>query len=86
MKGHHLYIPEHEIIFLEKPQHEFCFIQLKKQVNEKRVTVGTHKNADYLLKNMSTKHNNFFLMMSVSNNFLLESECFITIRFLPSQT
>jgi len=48
---------------------------------EKRSAVGTHCNADYLLKNMSSKYNKYvvienssFLMISVSENYVIESE------------
>ena len=45
--------------FLEKPLYEVCLIRIKEQVGEKRSTVCTHKYADCLLKNTSTKHNQY---------------------------
>jgi hypothetical protein len=55
---------------------------------EKRSAVGTHCNADYLLKNMSSKYNKYvvtenanFLMISVSENYVIESEwAFLFLR------
>ena len=45
--------------FLEKPLYEKCLIRMKEQVGEKRSTVCTHRYADCLLKNVSTKHNKY---------------------------
>jgi ribosomal protein S24E len=36
-----------------------CLARIKEQVGEKRSTVCTHRYADCLLKNMSTKHNKY---------------------------
>jgi hypothetical protein len=46
-------------VFLEKPLYEVCFIWIKEQVGEKMGTVCTHRCADWLLKNTSTKHNKY---------------------------
>lgn len=63
--------------------YQVCLVRIKEQVGEKKSTVGTHRNADYLLKNMSTEHNKYvaiknsnILMISVSRNFLVELEHF----------
>jgi hypothetical protein len=58
-----IYIEEREIKgsgsllfdFLEKPLYEVCLIRIKEQVSKKRSTVCTHRYANCLLKNMSTK-------------------------------
>jgi hypothetical protein len=39
--------------------YEVCYILIKEQVGEKRSTVCTHRYADCLLINMSTKHNKY---------------------------
>ena len=62
--------------FLEEPLYEVCLIWIKEQIDEKRSTVCTHRYADCLLKNTSTKHskyvfnkkNSSMLMISVSEN------------------
>jgi hypothetical protein len=41
--------------FFEKPLYEVYLIRIKEQVGEKRSTVCTHRYADCLLKNTSTK-------------------------------
>jgi hypothetical protein len=48
-------------VFLEKPLglYEVCLIRIQEQVGEKRSTVCSHRYADYLLKNTSTKHNKY---------------------------
>ena len=56
----------------------------KLQVSEKGSTFGTHRIAVCLLKNICEQNitnilsikNSIILMMSVSENFLLESVCF----------
>jgi hypothetical protein len=60
-------------------------IHIKKQVGEKRSTVATHRNADCLLKNTSTKHSKYVVNQNLENvnisfrNYLAESVfyCFI---------
>jgi hypothetical protein len=59
-----------------------CLIRIKEEVGEKKSTVCTHRYADCLLKNTSTKDNKYvvnqessMLMISVSKNLLVESEC-----------
>jgi hypothetical protein len=44
---------------LLKPLYEVCLIRIKEQIGEKRNTVCTHRYADCLLKNTSTKHNKY---------------------------
>jgi hypothetical protein len=46
-------------------------IQIKEQVGIKSSTVGSHRNADFLLKNMSNKYFVTYssILMSVSENF-----------------
>ena len=39
--------------FLEKPMYAVCLVRTKEQVGEERSTVGTHMNADCLLKNLT---------------------------------
>ena len=36
--------------------YKFCFIWVEKYVGQKRGTIGSHWNADYLLENFSRKH------------------------------
>jgi hypothetical protein len=59
VKGHHLFI------FLENPLYVVSLIPIKEQVGEKRSTACTHRYADSLLKNTSTKHS---IIMSSSVN------------------
>ena len=47
-----------------------------KKVGEKRSTVGTHKNTGCLLKNTSINMLSINLMILVTENALIESECF----------
>ena len=35
------------VAFIEKPLYEVCSTRIKEQVDEKRSTAGTHRNADY---------------------------------------
>jgi len=58
-----------------------CLIGMKEQVGEKRSTVCAHRYADCLLKyrppniaNMLSIKNSSMLMLSVSENFWVESE------------
>ena len=44
---------------LEKPLYEVCLIRIKETVGEKRSTACTHRFADCLLKNTSTKHSKY---------------------------
>jgi hypothetical protein len=53
--------------FLEKPLYEVCLIRIKEQVSEKRSTVCTHKYADCLLKNTSTKHNQYVVNQNLEH-------------------
>jgi len=46
---------EKGLVFLEKLPHEICLIRIKNQVSDKRCTVSTHGNANYLWKNIPTK-------------------------------
>jgi hypothetical protein len=39
--------------------YEICLIRVKEQVGERRSTVCTHRYADCLLKNTSTKYNKY---------------------------
>ena len=63
----------------------------KLQVSEKGSTVGTHRIAVCLLKNICEQNitnilsikNSIILMMSVSENFLLESVCFWFAKNYP---
>ena len=41
--------------------HEVCLIRLKKQVDKKNRTVGTHVYADCSLRNTSTKYNTYIV-------------------------
>ena len=56
----------------------------KKDTGEKKTTVGTYRNADYLLKTTFSKHNNmlvFFLNSSILIIFITENfleECLFT--------
>ena len=68
--------------------YEVCIRQIKDQIYRKWSTVGTHRNADRLLTNRSTKHNKYvaiknssILIMSVSGNFFVESEFFVSVFF-----
>ena len=47
-----------------------------KKVGEKRNTIGTHKNTECLLKNTSIYMLSINLMILVTENALIESECF----------
>ena len=58
MKGHHIYSEREikglcELPKLENPLYEVCLVRIKEQVDEKRSTDVTHRNADCLLKNTS---------------------------------
>lgn len=53
----------------------------KEQFDEKRSTIGTHRNSDCPLKKMLSI--NRILMISLSVNFLVESVLFKIIRFVP---
>ena len=43
-------------VFLKKPLYEVCLMRKRELVDEKSNTVCTHRYADSLLKNTSTKH------------------------------
>jgi hypothetical protein len=89
IKVHHLF-SEREIkgsgyllFVFYKPLYETLLIWTKEQVGKKRNTVVINRRyADCLLKNTSTKHNKYvgnkknssILMISFSENFLVESE------------
>ena len=47
------------IVFREEPLYEVCLIRITEQVGEKMSTVCTHRYADCLLKNTSTKHSKY---------------------------
>jgi hypothetical protein len=52
-------------------------IKIKEQIGEKRGTVCTHRYAD-CLENMMAIKNSSMLRISISENFLVESEwCFM---------
>jgi hypothetical protein len=56
VKGHHIYSEREikglcELPKLENPLYEVCLVRIKEQVDEKRSTAVTHRNADCLLKN-----------------------------------
>jgi len=63
-------------VFLEKAQYEVCLIRIKEQVGEKRSAICTHRYADCPpnIPNMLSIKNSSMLMISVSENFLVESE------------
>ena len=50
----------HLVVFPENPLHEVFFILINEQVGVKRNTVGSHRNADCLLKYTFTKHSCWF--------------------------
>jgi hypothetical protein len=76
----------------EKSLYEVCLIRIKEQVGEKKSKVCTHKYSECILKNTSNKYNKYvvnehssMLMISVSENFLVESGWFLyKIRSVPS--
>jgi hypothetical protein len=47
--------------------HEVCLIRIKEQVGEKRSTVCTHRYADCLLKNTSTKDNKYVVIKKIEH-------------------
>jgi hypothetical protein len=85
-----IYITECEIkgsgnllfVFIEKLLYEVCLIRIKKQVVEKRSTVGIHRSVDCLEKhvhqttNMLSIKNSGILIISVSENIMVESQWF----------
>ena len=78
-----IYIVEREIkgsgqflfVFLEKPLYEVCLIQIKEQVGEKRSTVCTHRHADCLLENTSTKDNKYVVNQKLDDGYSKSASC-----------
>jgi hypothetical protein len=62
--------------------YEICLIRIKEQVGEKRSTVCTHRYADCLLKNTSTRHNNYFVNVSLFVRIMERSLNFVNLCFL----
>jgi len=62
-------------VFLEKPLYEICLIRINERTGKKSSSVGTQMNTDCLLKtkNMLSTENSGILMISVSENVLVES-------------
>ena len=77
---------DRDSVFLEKPRalHEVFFIRINKKVGGKRSTLGTHRNADCLLKNTSTKHKQYAINKKKLGPFddFSFRELFIGIRYL----
>jgi hypothetical protein len=48
---------------------EVCLIRIKEQVDEKRSTVCTHRYADCLLKNTSTKENKYVVNQKLEHGY-----------------
>ena len=73
-------------VFLAKPLYEVCLIRIKKQVAEKRSTVCTHRYADCLLKNTSTKENKYVVNQQLEHvDDISFRELFGRIRVIFSQ-
>jgi hypothetical protein len=53
--------------FFEKPLYEVCLIRIKEQVGERRSTVCTHRYADCLMKNTSTKENKYVVNQNLEH-------------------
>ena len=51
----------------EKPLYEVCLIRIKEQVGERRSTVCTHRYADCLMKNTSTKENKYVVNQNLEH-------------------
>ena len=48
---------------------QVCLLRIKEQVGKKeKNTVGTHRSADCLLKNTSTKHNKYVVNQKVEHD------------------
>ena len=84
MIWHHIDIAEHGIkepvqlhfLFLRNTLQKVWFIRIKKQVGEKRDTVGTYSNNDCLLKSTSTKPKNIY-PQSITEAFSFLPFCWV---------
>ena len=65
-------------VFLENPLCEVCLIRIKEQVDEERNTVCTHRYADCLLKNTSTKDFQLLITPLVFKLFLFKDVVNVT--------
>ena len=61
--------------FFKKPLHEVGF--KAENVQEERNTVGSQRNSDYLLKNISTKHNKYVVNQKLEHL----NEHYIAVQF-----
>jgi hypothetical protein len=69
--------------FVEKPLYEIYLTRIKEQVDERRNTVGIHKNTDCLLKNSPQNIRNM-LTLSIKNSedVLVGSDFFFNLLLL----
>jgi len=70
--------------------YEICLVRIKEQVGEEGITVCTHRYADCLLKNTSTKDNKYIVNKKIEHVdisfrelFLVDSELFLQNKICP---